>query len=225
MTDYAVGYRAVRARMIGLVGDATSDDLARPVAACPRWTVHDLVAHGVGIPEALAAGDFPTGDLQSWLDGLVAARRDVPVPELCDRWTALDDGLTPILAGGGLLLADLHAHEHDLRGALGRPGARDAAETPVVVGLALDNLVNDLEAAGLAPLAVDDGSQRWASGAGAPGVTLRVDAWEATRILMSRRTADEICSVPSQGDVEAYVAVIAAHSPLPAIGLGEWDRA
>ncbi|MEI8002351.1 MAG: hypothetical protein WCI50_13455 [Actinomycetes bacterium] len=94
-----------------------------------------------------------------------------------------------------------------------------------VVPLALANLVGDLSAAGLAPLAVDSGAGRWVSGDGDPGCTLRVDAWEATRVLVSRRTADERCSVPSQGDVEASVAVIAAHSPLPIAGLGEPDRA
>ena len=225
MTDHATAYRNVRLRMTDLVRAAGPDDLARVVPACPDWTVHDLLAHAVGIPEAIVGGNFPTGDLQEWLDGLVAARSAVPVAELCDRWNGLDDALAPILAGGGLLLADLHAHEHDLRGALDRPGARDAAETPTVVGLALANLVNDLAAADLAPLAVDDGTQRWVGGDADPGATLRVDAWEATRILMSRRTADEIRAVPADGDVEAYVAVIAAHSPLPVTALGERDQA
>jgi hypothetical protein len=225
MTDTATAYRNVRARMAGVLADATAADLARTVPACPDWTVHDLVAHAVGIPEALAAGQFPSGDLQAWLDGLVEERRDVPVPELLDRWDALDAALDPILAGGGLLLADLLTHEHDLRGALDRPGARDAAEVAQVVPLALANLVGDLSAAGLAPLAVDSGVGRWVSGDGDPGCTLQVDPWEATRVLVSRRTADEIRATPCTGDLEPYLAVIAAHSPLPVASLGERDRA
>ena len=221
MTDHASAYRNVRVRMTDLLLAAGPDDLARTVPACPDWTVHDLLAHVVGIPEAIVGGDFPSGDLQAWLDGLVAERRTVPVPELCDRWAALDDTLGPVLEGAGLLLADVYVHEHDLRGALDRPGARDAAETAVVVPLALANLVNDLTAAGLAPLAVASGDQRWSSGDGDPGCTLEVDVWEAVRILASRRTEAEILAAPATGDVGAYAAVIAAHSPLPAASLGE----
>lgn len=221
MTDHATAYRNVRLRMTDLVRAAGPDDLARVVPACPDWTVHDLLAHAVGIPEAIVGGNFPTGDLQEWLDGLVDERRSVRAPELCERWAALDDALGPILEGAGLLLADAWCHEHDLRGALGEPGARDAAETAVVVPLALANLVGDLAAAGLAPLAVDDGTHRWSSGEGEPGCTLTADAWEASRILMSRRTADEIRATPTVGDVGPYVAVIAAHSPLPEVTLGE----
>ncbi|MEI8002661.1 MAG: maleylpyruvate isomerase N-terminal domain-containing protein, partial [Actinomycetes bacterium] len=49
----ATAYRNVRARMADVLADATAADLARTVPACPNWTVHDLVAHAVGIPEAL----------------------------------------------------------------------------------------------------------------------------------------------------------------------------
>ena len=50
------------------------------VPACPEWTAADLVAHCTGIPAALSAGDYPSGDQQAWLDGLVVASpRGVPI--------------------------------------------------------------------------------------------------------------------------------------------------
>jgi hypothetical protein len=68
---------------------------------------------------------------------------------------------------------------------------------------------------------VDSGDVQWASHVAKPGCTLHVDPWEATRLLMSRRTADEMRAVPASGAVEPYIELIAAHSPLPEASLGE----
>ena len=157
MDDLFEPYQRTRTRVSTLFLDATPAALARTVPACPAWSVHDLAAHLVGVPATLAAGNFPDGDVDAWLQGIVDDRRDARVDDLMDEWNTLDGAMAPMLQGmGALMFADVAIHEHDLRGALG-----------------------------------------------------------------SRRTADELRALPSDGGGEAYFAVIAGHLPLPEPSLGE----
>jgi hypothetical protein len=146
----------------------------------------------------------------------------VPVDELLDRWEACAPGTSAIVDGGASqMLIDVVSHEHDLRGAVGRPGARGASEVRACVQLLLDLLSPAIQQAGLGALVVDSGQVTWASQFTRPGCTLRLDPWEAIRVLQSRRTADEVRAVLHTGDVEPYLDVLAGHSPLPATSLGE----
>ncbi len=222
MSELSDRYHEVRERIAATAGQLSPADLARPVPACPAWSVHDLLAHVSGLPDELANGRYPQGELQAWLDSIVTARRDTPVEELVRAWAATAGRIEGIIDGsGGMLLVDVAAHEHDLLGALGRPPHRDAPETSLVVRLALGLLVGGIEHAGLGPLAVDTDAEIVASHEGVPACVLRVDGWEAFRALESRRTADELRALPHDGDIAAFVAVIDAHSPLPARSLGE----
>lgn len=216
------GYHASRQRITALVRDLPARDLARPVPACPGWVVSDLVAHLVGIPEALSSGDHPSGDLQAWLDRLVDERRAVPVPDLLDRWEACAPATSAVVDGAGSrLFIDVVSHEHDLRSAVGRPGARGVPEVRATVQLLLDLLAPEIAAAGLGSLVVDSGEVTWASQFTRPGCAIKVDPWETIRVLQSRRTADEVRALPHTGDIEPYLALLAAHSPLPVTSLGE----
>lgn len=222
MPDLSAGYHATRRRVSELVSTLDDGDLAARVPACPDWTVHQLVAHLTGIPEALTSGSFPAGDLHEWLDELVAEREKVPVDELLERWAACEAGTSGIVDGGGsLMFVDVVSHEHDIRGAVGRPGARGTSEVRACVQLLLDVHAPAIRAAGLGALVVDSGEVRWASQFARPGCTLRVDPWEAVRVLQSRRTVEEILALPHSGSIEPYLAVLHDHSPLPDTSLGE----
>jgi len=217
--ELSAGYHATRGRIADLVTGAPEDVV---VPACPAWTVHDLVAHVSGLAEALAAGDLPGADTQTWIDGLVSARRDVTMPELLARWESCADATTAFVDGGASrLFADLVVHEHDLRGALGRPGARGVSEVRAVVQLLLDGLAPAIKEAGLGALMIDSGPVRWTSHFARGGCTLHLDPWEATRVLASRRTAEEVLAVPASGDAEPYLKLLDEHQPLPATSLGE----
>src|SRR6476659_5967675 len=82
MDDLFGPYQRTRARVSTLLLDATPDALTRTVPACPAWTVHDIAAHLVGVPATLAAGNFPDGDVNEWLQGIVDQRRDAEVDDL-----------------------------------------------------------------------------------------------------------------------------------------------
>ncbi len=142
--DYADEYAAARAGVRALLADSDDAAAATVVPSCPDWTVHDLCAHLVGVPAALVARDNPPpGDNQAWVDRQVAERADRSVAELLDEWDAVGPAFEGLMrklpqAFGGLVY-DAVAHEHDLRGALGRPGDRDGAG----VHATLDMLVAD----------------------------------------------------------------------------------
>lgn len=222
MADLSDAYHATRERIGALVGDLDETSLGTRVPACPAWDVHDLLAHVSGIPEALAAGDLPGDDVQAWLDGLVEQRAGVPVQELLDRWAACAPATSALIDGGvDLLLIDVVCHEHDLRGAIDRPGERGSPEVRAIIQSQLEALVPGMKARGLGALVVDADGVQWASHLAKPGCTLRVDPWEASRVLESRRTAEEIRALPHTGDVEPYIEIIAEHLPLPVAALGE----
>jgi uncharacterized protein (TIGR03083 family) len=221
MSDLLGPYQRTRARVCTLLLDASDDDLALTVPACPEWTVHDLAAHLVGTPAELAAGRFPTSDFGPWLQSIVDARSDDEIPALVDEWNGLDDAIAPILQGaGGLMFGDVAVHEHDLRGALGRAD-HDALEVDAIMSFALAFYAAPAEEAGIGALVVEHDGHSWRSHDAEAGCTLLVEPWEAIRAVYSRRTADELRALPTNGDIEPYVAIISAHLPLPEHSLGE----
>ena len=213
-------YATSQGRIIDTVASLDDTDLAKVVPACPDFTVHDLVAHVAGIPAALLGGNFPTGDLQEWLDAIVADHRDTATADLLNTWADLDSEAIANL-GNGLLVADTAIHEQDLYGALGMAAERDSDEVRFALGNSIEGLASAVADAGLAPLAAtnDDGS--WQTSDGEPGCTITASSWEACRALGSRRTADELRALPHEGDIEPYIAIIADHLPLPEQSLGE----
>jgi hypothetical protein len=221
MDDLFGPYQRTRSRVATLFVEADVEDLVRIVPACPSWTVHDLAAHLVGIPAALAAGRMPSGDVGAWLQEIVDERHDDDVEALMDEWVALDDALAPMLHGtGALMFGDLAVHEHDLRGALDRPD-HDALEVDVMLPRTVSAFSHPLQDAGLGAIVVEHDGRAWRSHDADPGWTLHVDPWEAVRAVNSRRTADELRALTADGDVEPYLAVFDSHLPLPERSLGE----
>jgi hypothetical protein len=175
-----------------------------------------------GVQELLCAGEHPTGDTQAWIDSIVAARRGVPVGELLDRWASCEAGTSALIDGGvQVLIVDVVSHEHDIRNAVGLPGARQVPEVPAAVEVMLAALSGLIDEAGVGALAVDTGRARWTSHDAPIGCTLQVDAWEALRIIVSRRTDEEMRALPVTGDIEPYIRLLDARSPLPKQSLGE----
>jgi uncharacterized protein (TIGR03083 family) len=219
--DYADEYAACRGRVRQLLADCDDAMAATTVPTCPDWSVHDLCAHLAGVPAALVARENPPpGDNQPWVDRQVAERADRTVAELLDEWDAVGPAFERIMrkvprAFGGLVY-DVVAHEHDLRGALGRPGARDSdgvwASLEVLAGMVADDLARHGPVPGTVRLQAGD--RRWVLGSGAPEVSLEADPWELGRLLGSRRSRAQLLSAGWEGDVEPFLGAL-AHMPLP----------
>lgn len=109
-----------------------------------------------------------------------------------------------------LWILDLGAHEQDVRGAVGRPGARDTPELRMAVDfLVREGLHRQLAARGLGPLAVRTPVGSWTVGGQTPegetDVAVELSLFEAFRALTGRRSAAQIARYDWTSDPEPFV--------------------
>jgi len=132
-------YVALRRRVIDLLRDRDESDGERNVPHCPAWTVRDLLAHMVGVPEDILAGRMEGVTTEAWTAAQVDRHRGESLAELLDSWESLStqfDSVLPMIPApiNSQMVLDAVTHEHDLRHALGVPGARDVDGVAVAVG-------------------------------------------------------------------------------------------
>src|SRR5207245_258980 len=98
------------------------------VPACPEWTVHDVIAHLAGVCADIINGNLAGVATESWTAAQVDARRAHTVEQIIAEWSEVAPQVEAMAdhfpgRAGPQLVFDLTTHEHDLRGALGRPDA------------------------------------------------------------------------------------------------------
>ena len=114
----------------------TLDDAAwETVVPCvPRWTARDVLSHVSGVPDDAAAGRMDGVAGEAWTAAQVERNRTFSVPHLLERWNQQASAFADLIeqVGEGRPPVDCHSHEHDIRHALGQPGARSNAivDTP-----------------------------------------------------------------------------------------------
>ena len=192
--------------------------------ACPEWTVRDLISHVTGIASDLSAGRRPQGDTQEWVDRQVEERRARSLSEIAAEWAEVAPAFEAMIEEHPRrywgLTYDTVVHEHDLRNAVGRPGARDSSGVDLAAQLGLRLVALDLAKHGLPAFrAVIDGREH-VVGEGAPELTLDASAFEALRVLGSRRTIEQVRAAAFTGDLDRYMPGI-FHMDLPSTDLGE----
>jgi uncharacterized protein (TIGR03083 family) len=221
---WSAEYDATRRRIADLLVGATDVEAHTRVQACPAWTVRDLLAHVTGLAVALAAGDLPGPDQQAWLDGLVDARRERTVDELLDEWAGAAPGIEAFFArmgaGGSQLVYDAVAHEHDMRHALGRPGARDSSGVAACATAMANVLARDLAAHDLPAVQVTSAGRTWVVGVGAPELAIELEPFELIRVFGGRRSLAQLRALSWEGDLERYLPGL-AHAPFPVDDLVE----
>ena len=223
--DWAAEYAAARARIRVFLDDAGEDVASAPVPPCPGWTVRHVLAHVTGLAVALGSGNGPGGaELQAWLDGLVDERAGRSVAELVAEWEAAGPAIDAYIgrmgAGGGQLVYDTVAHEHDLRLAAGRPGARGSSGVLACATAASMLLARDLAAHGLPAVRLTSAGRTWDVGEGEPGLAIELEPFELIRVLGSRRSEAQLRALAWQGDLDRYLPAL-AHLPLPEHDIAE----
>lgn len=120
-------YQQTRERIVELLADPAVDWTV-PVAACPGWSVRDVLAHVAAVAEDCADGTFTGPPTDAETAAQIARFVDHDLEELFSAWTVAAEGLDLMADTTGVAppLADVTCHEHDVRAALGRPGARDS---------------------------------------------------------------------------------------------------
>ncbi len=189
MTNYlepdanvTAAYVELRQRVIDLVRSRPESDGDRMVPHCPAWTVRDLLAHMAGAPEDILAGRLEGVGTDPWTQAQVDRHRGESLAQLADAWEATSGGFDPVLPMipspmNSQLVFDAVTHEHDLRHALGVPGARDAAAVDVARGWALHSAEH--KSPGLAETLLSFG----------------LDYFDLLRIGAGRRTREQIAAL------------------------------
>jgi uncharacterized protein (TIGR03083 family) len=201
-------YAAVRARVrdvLSSTGDAALDAIA---PATPKWRVRDVLAHMVGVVDDGLHGRLDGVTTEPWTQAQVDARAGATVGEMLDEW----DGLAPAMEQAlrempgtitGQLLFDAVTHEHDIRHAVGRPGARDVP----AIGMVFDWIVWGRTTGGAPKLRFDVGGAVVEAGTGNAIATVTASRFELVRAISGRRSRSEVESYTWEPPTDVSVII------------------
>ncbi len=207
-----------QARVIELTQGLSAVQAAVPVPACPDWTVRELLAHVIGLDADVLADAEDDDHNAVWTQAQVDARAGRSVAELLAEWRPMTGPMQAWMAERGTRpMGDVVIHEQDLRGALGAPGARDTPGLAVLRERFAGRVVGAVQAAGLAPVALVGGS--WRTGPEDAQVVVSASDFDLARAVLSRRSAAQLRSWTTRGDVDPYLACFQTLGPLPATDL------
>ena len=125
--DLSALYQDTQSRLAALVAGLDARALATPVPACPGWTVQDVVAHELAVTEDALAGRLTGPPDEEQTAAQVARFRGHDIADMLASWAVTAPQFAELAAAFEVWPAviDIVSHEQDIRGAIGRPGARD----------------------------------------------------------------------------------------------------
>jgi uncharacterized protein (TIGR03083 family) len=190
-------YQETRERISELVTGLDDTAMSIDVAACPGWSVRDVVAHLAAVAEDWGRGLLAGPPTDEETAAQIARFGGCDVAEILAAWTdaaaQLDD--MAVTTGVEPPLGDITSHEHDVRGAIGRPGARDSA----AVWYSSDRLLTSLRTP--VPLCVMVEDAQYRSGPdGGVEISLRTTRFDALRWRTGRRSRVQLAAMDWSGD-------------------------
>jgi uncharacterized protein (TIGR03083 family) len=219
---HAIVYGELRARVREVIMTADPAAFARPAPATPDWSAHDIVAHLVGVPDDVVHGRLEGIATDPWTQAQVDKRKGVATGDLVAEWDENGPAFEELLAAApgeiaGQAIFDAAAHEHDLRHALGTPGARDSD----AIALAWDWII-DARTRGGEPAVcfVVDGVDQ-VSGTGEIVARVAAPRFELFRAVSGRRAAAEIEQYQWDGEPDPKALIASTIFSLRDEPLGE----
>jgi uncharacterized protein (TIGR03083 family) len=195
--DPARLYRETRERLTALVAGLDEVELGTPVPACPGWSVADVIGHLAAIAEDALAGRLTGPPSEEETAVQVDRFRGRPMAQTLAGWTELAPRFEEIVAAFKVWPAviDVASHEQDIRGAVGRPGARDTEVIRKMSGWLLAGLRLPVRLR----VTVED-TQIQVGPDGEPVLGLTTTRYEAFRWRMGRRSRDQLAALGWSGD-------------------------
>lgn len=195
--EIATIYLDAHRRIDALVRDLDDAQLTAPVAACPGWGVGDVVRHLAATVAWAAEGRLRGLPTDEDTAAQVAELADVPVDEVLDRWAEGAPGFAQLVADADIWpgAIDVVTHEHDIRQAVGRPGARDVDAVRVLADLLLRwwspsrpvEVITEGQVVRVGP--TDGDPVRW-----------RTDDFEVLRARLGRRSREQLAQLDWSAD-------------------------
>jgi len=209
-------YGHTQARVVALVVELDEGQLEAPVPACPGWRVRDVVGHLVAVGEDVLEGRLTGPPTDEQTAAQVARMADRPLAEVLARWRELGPQFGEAIDAFGVWPAvlDVATHEHDIRGALDAPGARETE----VVRLGADRLLTWLRPP--VPLRIEVEDETYdlgpeGEGAGDAPIVLRTGRFEALRWRMGRRSRAQLAGLDWAGDPAPVLDHLVVFGPSP----------
>src|SRR5688500_3032548 len=194
MDGVAQAYRGCRERIMALVDGIDPRQARSPVPTCPGWSVHDVVAHLAGGLADVVAGRTDGAGTDERTAEQVATRRDTPLSQVVDEWKTHAAKVEPLMGAAGEIaqqgVADIVSHEHDIRAALGVPGARDSDAVHIGLGFGASRLIASAADRGVT-LRVRT-TEGWERGPDDADVILTGEPFELLRAITGRRSVDQL---------------------------------
>ena len=186
----AISYIALRARFIDLLRSTPESSGNMVVPCTPEWTIRQLAAHLVGVPEDVLAGRMEGVTTDAWTHAQVERYGDLTLTELADLFESSAPKIDAIIHNFpqpiiSQFVMDAVTHEQDMRSALGVPGGRDSKAIEVGVGFFLNLFeAND-------PPLFD------------ALLNTQVSQWDVLRSVTGRRTVEQMNALGLDGEAIA----------------------
>lgn len=203
MTVYAADpdlswlYRDTRERLIQLLSELDGAALATRVPACPAWSVREVVAHLTAVSQDVLAGRLTRIPTERETAAQVARFKDHDLAGILAVWDEVAPHSERLVGtiGAWPTVIDIASHEHDIRGAVSRPGARDAG----VVWQSAGWLLTRLRLPVPLRVAVEDAEFRAGPDNGTE-LRLTTSRFEAFRWRLGRRSRKQLADLDWSGD-------------------------
>ncbi len=185
-------YQDTKERITTMVNALDDAGLKTAVAACPGWSIRDVVAHLAATADDIGQGRLTGAPTDDETAAQIARFDGQHVSDVIAAWTDAAAHLDHLAETRGVELpvGDVTSHEHDVRAALGRPGARDSD----AVRYSSDRLLKNLRTPVPLRVAVEDGEYRSGPDDGAE-IRLRTTRFEAVRWRTGRRSRAQLAAM------------------------------
>lgn len=200
-------YREARQRITELVSGLDPATLDTGVPACPGWSVRDVVAHLTATAEDAVAGRLSGPPTEDQTAAQVARFRGRDMADVLALWAGAAAQLERRLRSWPAV-ADVISHEHDIRGAVGRPGARDSDG----VRQCAERLLATLRPPVPLRVIVED-AEFTVGPAGDAELVLDTTRFEAVRWRMGRRSRDQLAAMAFSGDPAPVLDCLTVFGP------------
>jgi uncharacterized protein (TIGR03083 family) len=206
MDEHAAAYRGIRERIIELTGAVEPEVADQLAPATPAWRVRDVVAHVTGVNADVLGGNIEGAGTDPWTAVQVESRRDRTLAEILDEWNRIGPGLDEIMPAipdspRSQIIFDTLSHEHDVRGALGVPGATDDHAAAIGFAWAAGHVGTARDRAGAGALRLRTEHGDLVAGTGDVTATVAADRFELLRAMTGRRSAAQVASFAWDGPV------------------------
>ena len=191
--DVGLAYRDLRERVTALLAGLNADDWERTVPHCPEWTVRQTLAHMVGVVDDALNQNMGGVATPAWTQAHIDKRVHQSGTDIVGEWNTYAPFIEAVATQRGMalsqLLFDAATHEHDLRHALGVPGARDSTAVGVGLGFVISRLVSRT---GGSPVRIVVDGTEFTGNAAANKPLLKASAFDVIRCFGSRRGREQV---------------------------------